>query len=217
MAFLFMLILKNGQGFYMRKNQNNYVMTLMSYLIVICLSACASSSVTNNTIEKPSTAVNSMPAAADLNLGLLVGLIGKWRVQDWQLQKNGHWRKQAGATWTFYSIQGNTAIRDEWQSKISEDQQIPGFGSQLRVFDPLSKTWSAAWLSSRTRALEFFKGHETATEVLFETEANDKGRSTRVIFNNIQENNFNWQMQWSTNSGESWTTVYKLQATRIGE
>ena len=201
----------------MRKNQNNYVMALMSYIIIICLSACASSSVTNDFIEKPSIAVSPMPAAANLNLGLLSGLIGKWKVQDWQLQKNGHWIKQAGATWNFYSIQGNTAIRDEWQSNVSDDQEIPGFGSQLRAFDPWSKTWTAAWLSSRTRTLEFFTGHESTTEVIFATQANDKGKSTRVIFSDIQENNFHWKMQWSSNAGETWTTVYKLLATRISE
>ena len=201
----------------MQKTQNKYLKTLVSCLLVIFLSACVSSSEPNATFESPFEEASSKTIVSNLNLGLLSGLVGKWKVKDWQLQKNGHWQKQAGATWMFYAIQGNTAIRDEWQSNIKDEQQITGYGSQLRVFDPLSKTWSAAWLSSRTRALEFFTGYETEAEVYFVTQANEKGRSTRVIFNNIQENSFHWQMQWSTNAGESWTTVYKLQATRISE
>ena len=201
----------------MQKIQNKYLKALMSCLLVIFLAACVSSSEPNVTFERPVEVVSSKPSATNLNLGLLSGLVGKWIVKDWQLQKNGHWQKQAGATWSFYAIQGNTAIRDEWQSNIKGEEQVTGYGSQLRVFEPLSKKWSAAWLSSRTRALELFTGYETETEVYFVTLANEKGRSTRVIFNNIQENSFHWQMQWSANEGESWTTVYKLQATRIIE
>lgn len=197
--------------------QKNNTQTILNFILVICLSACASAPEKVAINNKPIIATQSKPAAENLNLGMLSSLIGNWEVKDWQLNKNGEWHRQAGASWNFYAIQGNTAIRDEWQSNASATQLAPGFGSQLRVYDPGNKTWTAAWLSSRTRTLEFYSGSEADKKVFFVSQPNEKGRITRVIFSELEENSFRWQMQWSSNTGETWTRVYKLQATRISE
>ena len=198
--------------------QKNYAHFYLSLVFILSISACVSSPVQTNVSESAVQAVaNSEAPARNLNLGLLSNLIGNWKVQDWQLQKNGEWQEQAGATWRFYAIQGNTAIRDEWESNTSDSQKVPGFGSQLRVYNPWSKSWSAAWLSSRTRTLEFYTGNESDSKVSFVSQPNAKGRISKVIFSDIQESSFSWQMLWSSNGGEPWTSVYKLQATRISE
>ena len=184
-------------------------------IIIFLFSACVSTSNESNIIKSPSNVRAYQTPIKKINLGLLSTVIGHWQVQDWQLQKNGEWEEQAGAKWSFYAIHGGTAIRDEWESNINEAQKSPGFGSQLRVFNPWNKTWSAAWLSSRTRSLEFYTGTESNSELSFISQANQKGRLTKVVFSDIELNSFNWEMQWSSNLGETWTTVYKLQATRI--
>ncbi len=198
--------------------RKKYIYFCMSFICILSFSACTNSPVqTNDSKASVQTVTASKPPTRNLNLGLLSNLIGNWKIQDWQLQKNGEWQEQAGATWSFFAIQGGTAIRDEWKSNTSDSQTTPGFGSQLRVYNPWSKSWSAVWLSSRTRSLEYYTGNETETEVSFISQVNEKGRITKVIFSDIQETSFSWQMQWSSNSGESWTSVYKLQATRISE
>ena len=195
-----------------------YVRMCLAFVLFLIISACVSTP--ENKIDTNIPTIQAVPTkipAENLNFGMLSTLIGNWKVQDWQIQKNGEWLPQAGATWNFYAIQGDTAIRDEWKSNTSDSQQTPGFGSQLRVYNPWTKTWSAAWLSSRTRTLEFYTGTETESEVLFVSKANAEGKITRVIFSKIQENSFSWKMQWSSNVGETWTSVYKLQARRISE
>lgn len=197
--------------------QKSYTQAVLNLILIVCLSACASAPEKVASNNKSVMATPSKPASENLSLGMLAGLIGNWEVKDWQLNQNGEWHRQVGASWSFYAIQGNTAIRDEWQSNVSATQSAPGFGSQLRVYNPWTKTWSAAWLSSRARNLEFYSGTEIDNEVLFVSRPNEKGRITRVVFSELKKNSFNWKMQWSSNASETWTTVYKLQATRISE
>lgn len=197
--------------------RENYVRLCLGSVFMIFFLACVNTPENINPTKAPVQSIATKPPSVNLNLGLFSNLIGHWEVQDWQLQKDGEWQEQAGARWSFYAIQGGTAIRDEWKSNTSDAQQTPGFGSQLRVYNPWNKTWSAAWLSSRTRSLEFYAGKETESEVSFVSQPNAKGRITRLIFSNIKEASFTWQMQWSTDAGESWTSVYKLRATRIAE
>lgn len=151
---------------------------------------------------------------SNLNFGLLAPLLGDWLVDDSQLQQDGTWQKQEGASWKFYPIQGGISLQDDWVSNTSSADKIPGFGTYLRVYDPMSKKWQAAWLSSRARSLELFNGEETETEVFFYSMPNEKGRITRTVFSNIQPDFFNWRMDWSNDGGETWLMVYKVNAIR---
>jgi len=198
--------------------QKPYILMCLSWILVFNLTACVSSLPRPNTNAAVSQAGTSNTATTvNLNLGLLSNIIGTWQVQDWQLQKNGEWQEQAGASWTFYAIHNNTAIRDEWKSNTTNVQDSPGFGTQLRTYDPWKKTWSAAWLSSRTRSLEVYTGYESQSAVYFVTKGKTNDRLTRLVFSEIQANSFNWQMQWSRDAGNTWTSVYKVQATRLNE
>lgn len=203
---------------------------LMLMVLLFTLSACITTPSGNDAGVDPVPQTDSPPSLkssvsntySKLNFGLLAPLIGEWQVQDWQLQQDGQWQAQAGATWRFYPIQGGMSLEDEWRSHSSVDSQMgdpaekqaPGYGTHLRVYEPLSRQWQSAWLSSRARTLEFYSGTETGSEVIFISLPNAKGRRTRTVFSNIGADFFNWRMEWSNDDGASWLTVYKVDATR---
>jgi hypothetical protein len=186
-------------------------------LAFLLLTACVSNTPANSNspqIAKKSVDNSSTDTYSNLNLGKLAPLVGVWNIQDWQLEKDGTWKELSGASWRFYPIQGETSLEDKWVSNPAAENQAPGYGTHLRVYDPMSKSWQSAWLSSRTRSLELYTGQETDNEVLFVSQPNAKGRLTRTVFSNIQADHFNWRMEWSSDNGESWLMVYKVDATR---
>lgn len=199
----------------------------MTGLVLVSVTACTTSTYKNGVeIETPKARAQVEPVSkeapklheeknySNLNYGLLAPLIGEWQVRDSQLQQDGSWQAQAGASWKFYPIQGGISLEDEWISNVDSADKLPGFGTHLRVFDPMSKEWQAAWLSSRARTLEMYRGAETESEVLFTSRPNAIGRMTRTVFSNIRPDSFNWHMSWSIDGGETWLMIYKVDATR---
>lgn len=189
----------------------------LAFVMCLLVTACASnSSALEGQSEVESTNSKDLPLQSNpnLNLGLMNPLIGVWDIEDWQLQQNGEWQKQSGAVWRFYPIQGGTSLEDQWVSKTPDSGKTPGYGTHLRVYEPLSKTWQSVWLSSRSRSLEFYSGEEKSGEVIFVSQADANGRLTRTVFDNISRDFFNWRIEWSKDAGESWLVVYKVDATR---
>jgi hypothetical protein len=183
----------------------------------LLVTACASSPSAledQPTVELANSKVLPVQSNPNLNLGLMSPLIGVWDIQDWQLQQNGEWQEQSGAVWRFYPIQGGSSLEDHWVSKVTDGDEIPGYGTHLRVYEPLSKTWQSVWLSSRTRNMEFYSGEEKSGEVIFVSQGDGNGRLTRTVFNNISPDFFNWRVEWSKDAGESWLVVYKVNAIR---
>jgi len=91
-------------------------------------------------------------------LGLLNDLLGSWTVQDWQLRKDGQWQPLYGARWDFRAIQNGRALQDAWTSFAQDGQSVSGHVNALRVFDPSSGKWQAAWLSSNEGRLDNYSG-----------------------------------------------------------
>jgi len=208
------------------KHLSKFIIYLLTGLLVLLLGACSTSS--QNAAVSAGKIASATPLErvvlpksestrtgyTQANFGLLAPLLGEWQVKDWQLQKNGEWRPESGAKWRFFEIQGGMALQDEWESH-SNNQQSPGYGTHIRVYEPTSKSWQAIWLTSRTKNFEFYRGNEREGKVFFLATKNSNGRITRTVFSDIQANRFKWQMQWSSDGGANWLTVYKLEATRI--
>ncbi|MBT8142576.1 MAG: hypothetical protein HKN88_07365 [Gammaproteobacteria bacterium] len=195
------------------------ILTVLGHtLMCFVLLSCATSSTANDVVQPkttPSQTSRSVTTNNALNFGLLAPLIGVWNVRDWQLQNDGTWQEQSGASWRFYPIQNGSSMQDVWFSDSGEADKGPGYGTNLRVYNPLAKTWQAAWLSSRKRNIELYTGVQSANEVLFTSQASDNGRLTRTVFSDITPDTFKWRMEWSNDEGASWLSIYRVEASRV--
>jgi len=194
------------------------------FSLMLLSTACVSTSINTETRSprnddslksniQPPVLASTKPV--NLQLGLMVQLLGDWEVQDWQLQSNGEWQVQAGAKWSFVAIQGGTAIRDEWQSNVIENEQSPSYTTHIRVYEPFSSSWQAARLSSRSREIEYLSGQENKNFIEFVSQHSQAKRITKSTFKNISQDSFESEIAWSKDSGRSWLVVYKLKAKRL--
>lgn len=192
-------------------------------IFLLSISACATSSVDNEIINKQKPVPGSQYNASnftnglrpsDIELGLLSNLLGTWNVQDWQLRKDGQWQALNGARWSFSAIQNGRALQDNWVSFAPDGKTAAGHVNAIRVYDAITQKWQAAWLSSNDGRLEFFSGSEDMGEVIFTTTSANKGRLSRQVFSEINPQSFKWRIEWSKDGGESWLTVYRVEAIR---
>ena len=190
---------------------------------VACASIPQDNPVVNASSENSENIFNAQPKTVQaivkprpdsIQLGSLTPLLGDWQVQDYQLRKDGQWEKLKGAQWSFSAIQNGLSMSDRWVSNFSEGIER-GYVNTLRVYNPSNTTWQSAWMSSRDQRIRTFFGQEYNQAVVFTENETFNNRLTRHIFSKIQQNSFEWHIEWSKDSGETWLPVYRVIATRL--
>ena len=155
-------------------------------------------------------------------------LVGIWLAQQEILTPDG-WKKEPNALWTWKYILGGYATQDLWYQKkdaLADYLDISGRDymlSGIRIFDPKSNEWKIGWASNgggQTPGQD--GGHFTARmedgELIMSGPPfiSEQGTSyQRVVFYQIQENNFKWRSDFSVDDGISWNTIMKVSAIRL--
>ena len=77
--------------------------------------------------------------------------IGDWDIEDEGLQQDGTtWLPGNGARWNFTCVGDGIAIQDFWMPNGPEGGQVPGVGTNLRIYDPANERWEIAWTATQS-------------------------------------------------------------------
>jgi hypothetical protein len=147
-------------------------------------------------------------------------MLGTWLVAGRKLQPDGRtWIDNPHPSqWRFYRILNDHAIQDDYISpaphvEIPERDRL--YGTNIRIFDPASDTWTMAWIGTGAHGvLEFSATWQDGTIVM---ESIDQKQLKRNIFHDFTPRSFSWRQEWSIDGGASWVIVSVLEATRTGE
>lgn len=138
--------------------------------------------------------------------------IGDWDIEDEQLAQDGSgWQKGAGAIWNFVCIGEGTAIQDFW---IPNDGPV---GTNLRTYNRDTGSWDIAWTIKGMPGPGF--AHITAKaqddgSIVMKYVAPIPKPMRRITFFPATAEAWKWQLEVSSDDGETWTEVYRISANR---
>jgi hypothetical protein len=137
--------------------------------------------------------------------------IGKWRIEDSQLQKDGvTWKEGAGARWDFVCLGNGTAVQDFWMPNGG------GVGTNLRTYNADSESWDIAWTVTGMSGFAHIQAKQQDNgDIVMMYKSPLPKPLRRITFFPPETNAWNWKLEVSTDDGETWAEVYRIVATRI--
>lgn len=148
-------------------------------------------------------------------LGLFAQLVGKWKIADQSLTKDGKWQAGNGADWNFYSILNGAAIQDDWISpSLSQPEPETGrqFGTNVRIYNAKKKQWEMAWASNTGQKIDTFTAVEKNGSIIMQGVFG--GANTKITFYDIKTKRFSWKMERQTDK-DTWLEIYRIEGTRV--
>lgn len=118
------------------------------------------------------------------------------------------------------SLKGTNIIKKTLKDKVVEENfsfnDKTFIGRSWSVFDANTKTWKQTWVDDAGAYLVLTGGQEGKDVILTMTEPRiQKGKTVymRMIFYNIEKDNFDWDWQ-SSEDKEKWTSVWAIKYKR---
>lgn len=141
--------------------------------------------------------------------------IGDWDIADEGLQQDGTtWLPGNGARWNFTCVGDGIAVQDFWMPNGAESGPAPGVGTNLRIYDPDNNRWEIAWTATQSKGFTHIQAEaDEAGNVNMHFVSPEQNPPRRITFFSPTEEGWNWVMEMSFDSGETWTPVYKITAT----
>jgi hypothetical protein len=100
---------------------------------------------------------------------------------------------------------------------VAETGNLAGFkGRSWSVFDSRAKIWKQTWVDNQGSYLDFTGGKEGNTFVFKRefTAPNGTVLHQKMVFHDIQTDQFTWDWMRSTDAGENWQLVWRIYYTR---
>lgn len=135
--------------------------------------------------------------------------IGNWDIADSQLGQDGKtWSPGEGARWNFVCLGNGTAIQDYW---LPPDGNV---GTNLRTYNPETESWDIAWTITPMPGFAHIQAAEDENgNIVMHYKSPLPDPLRRITFFPPDENGWNWKLEFSEDSGESWFEVYRIKAT----
>lgn len=135
--------------------------------------------------------------------------IGDWKITDSQLTRDGNgWSDGAGARWIFTCLGNGTAIQDFW---------LPAGGStgtNVRRYNADNGKWEIAWVADAVTGVSHIEAEQDVDgNIVMKYVSPVPTPLRRVTFFPPDESGWDWQLEFSNDSGETWFAVYKIRAT----
>ncbi|MEO9850168.1 MAG: hypothetical protein ABJH72_12690 [Reichenbachiella sp.] len=129
------------------------------------------------------------------------------------------------AFWAWKYILDGYGVQDFWfQGKneflywnyFKRDMML----TQLRVYDTKEKIWKVAFINNNAgevpgRMFGTFTAQEQAEGVVMDFMPRDTTNMNRIIFFDITEESFEWRVENSKDSGETWKVMSTISAKRM--
>ena len=158
---------------------------------------------------------------ADVQLVMMQPLMGNWDCSRQVLQKDGSWLKpQQISHWQWRYVLNGYAVQDYWYPK-ADDLTGPGMGTNLRIYDPTSKTWKMTWtfdtLARFQTFVAIFDGDTMVMNGEYPASPQRPAHKAKITFHNISEKYFDWKYESSKlDDGKNWLEVVRLHCKKVG-
>lgn len=136
--------------------------------------------------------------------------IGNWDIHDSQLSKDGsEWTDGAGARWNFVCIGDGTAVQDFWMPNGGP------VGTNLRIYNSETESWDIAWAIKGVSGFAHIGAEKDEHgNIVMRHISPIPSPLRRITFFPADVDGWKWKLEMSTDDGESWFEVYRIEATR---
>ncbi len=138
--------------------------------------------------------------------------VGKWAL-TWD-EGNGSVGK---ATNNIVKILDDKVIQENFE--VLEGAQKGFKGTSISVYNPKTKQWHQAWADNQGSYFDF-TGDIEGDKKIFKTrtiEKEGKKITQRMVFYNIQKERMTWDWESSSDGGESWKLLWRINYKKVNE
>ena len=152
-------------------------------------------------------------------LPILGSLLGLWDVSMTSRNRDGSWPEESKPfLWRWYSILDGQAIQDDWirltqKDDVTSQPTSRVMGTNIRIYNPEEELWHMAWIDSTNRKVATFTATNHDGTVVMRGDS-AQGRPIRITFSNFTSQTFEWTQEWTSDGGETWFPVAKMQCRR---
>ena len=153
---------------------------------------------------------NSKVGCTDGPLAQFGQYLGDWLIEDSRLSREtGEWESGDGARWIFTCLGDGTAIQDFW---IPFNGPI---GTNLRTYHSETESWDIAWAIKGSPGFAHISAKQNANgEIVMEYKTPLPDPPRRITFYPVNDDRWNWKLEFSFDGGNKWTEVYRIKATQ---
>jgi hypothetical protein len=194
--------------------QNKTIMSLLMPILFLAGYAIDASETQGQTFVAGNVAPNAPPELGHLKL-----IIGQWSTREESLKQDGSgWQPSKGADWDFFWAFDGWGIQDNYtsppKSEHLDDESKRQRGTNLRVYNTGEEKWVLTWLTPNSTAPQNFTATTTLNSmIMLSDEPDARGNHHRITFFDIQEQSFEWKLEWSQDQ-KKWTEVYRIHGTK---
>ena len=141
-------------------------------------------------------------------------LVGTWKVEYTDFHKDGQETHRSGAFVVGWVMDGR-AIQDFWIVNPSGARKEREVYTDLRYYDPKSRTWPSTFIDVEHVSVARFTGGAVGDRIVFETLDFDN-TDTRWSINDLRSNSFVWREEESLDGGKTWRLTAEHHMKRQG-
>ena len=189
-------------------------------VVGLCVVAAVSAHASQRDSQKTAGQPASVETETETEIPILGRLIGLWDVSMVSRNLDGSWPDETlHRLWRWYPILNGQAIQDDWirldaATDGSSHPSVRVTGTNIRIFNPETEEWSMAWIDTLSRKLATFTATNVEDTVVM-TGRKNQGRLVRITFSNITAEAFEWTQDWTSDDGETWFPVARMQCRRL--
>jgi hypothetical protein len=140
-------------------------------------------------------------------------LVGTWKVEYTDFKKDGKVIHRSGELSVGWVMDGR-AIQDLWIVDPSGTRKDREVYTDLRYYDPESRTWPATFVDPEHASVARFTGGAVSSDrIVLETQ-DFAGSDTRWSINDIRPDSFTWREEESHDGGKTWRLLAEHHMTR---
>ena len=142
-------------------------------------------------------------------------LVGTWDVEYTDFSKDGRETHRSGEFIVGWVMDGR-ALQDVWIVNPSGTRQDREVYTELRYYDPKSRTWPSTFIDVEHASVARFAGGAVGdNRIVFDTQDFD-GTDTRWSINDIRPDTFVWREEESRDGGKTWRLLAEHHMKRRG-
>jgi hypothetical protein len=143
-------------------------------------------------------------------------LVGTWEVEYTDFSKDGKVTHRSGELIIGWVMDGR-AIQDLWIVNPSGTRKEREVYTDVRYFDPKSRTWPAIFIDPEHASFARFTGGAVGDDRIVLATQDFDDQETRWSANDIRPNSFVWREEESSDGGKTWRLQAQHQMKRRSE
>ena len=142
-------------------------------------------------------------------------LIGTWDVEYADFSKDGKVTHRSGEL-TFGWVMDGRAVQDFWIVYPSGARKEREVYTDLRYYDPKSRTWPSAFIDVEHASVARFTGGAVGDDRIVLDTRDFDDTDTRWSINDIRSDSFVWREEESLDGGKTWRLLAEHHMKRRG-